>query len=167
MKSKILLILALLAMAASGVATTAAADGAGGDVIGHTKKFGIGVGGGTLTYGISPKFYLSTTDAIQATLGTSMYGLDVGVDYVHEMGTWVDVAPGRLWWDLGAGAEALLYDYLGHNSTVLGVAGIFEVGWHFKKFPVELTASVRPTFYIGNYWEGFHFGGGGAARWYF
>ncbi len=172
MKSKLLLILATLTLALGGLTGTALADEAGGDVIGHSKKFGLGVGGGSHTYGFAPKYYLTTKDAVQGVIGLNpgVYGSEyqIGVDYLRELGTWVNLPPGRLWWGLGAGVEAYMYTWWHESYTSIGIAGIFEVGWHFKNFPLELTASLRPTFYLGDhYYSGFYPYGGGAARWYF
>ena len=83
------------------------------------------------------------------------------------MGTPVDIPFGLLWWGIGAGASAILYNVGANNATLIGVTAFGEVGWHFRNFPLEVTASLRPTYIIGDWIGGFHFDSGGAVRWYF
>mgnify|MGYP003351787696 FL=1 len=135
--------------------------------IGTSKKFGIGVGAGSFTYGLAPKLFISDVDAVQATIGNTSFGLNVGADYLRQFGTLWSGPDGRLWFGLGAGAEVLMYSYLGQSDAEVGVAGVGEVGWHFRNVPLEITGSVRPTFYMGKYFGGFYTSGGGAVRWYF
>ncbi len=172
MKSKLLLLLSFLTLVCTSLASPAMADEAGGDMIGTSKKFGVGVGSGNHGYGLSGKYYLSAKDAVQGVVAIypGVYGsdIDVGVDYLREVGTWVNVPVGRLWWGLGAGAEAYLYKWWNSSYTSVGVVGLFEVGWHFKNIPVELTANLRPTFFLGSdHYGGLYLYGGGSARWYF
>jgi hypothetical protein len=165
MKFKFLAPWTVLALLLGCWSTTALADDT--TAIGTSKKFGIGVGGGSFTYGLSPKLFISDVDAVQGSIGMTGYGLNVGADYLRQFGTLWSGPAGRLWYGAGAGAELLMYNYAGFSDVEIGVAGVGEVGWHFRNMPLEVTGSLRPTFYIGNYFGGFYFAGGGAVRWYF
>ena len=148
-------------------ARTQSNDNGNSNPIGTSKTFGLGVGGGSLSYGISPKLFLSESRAVQGAIGWTFYGLNFGVDYLQVLGTALNHSAGRLWYGAGVGAEVLMYNYLNQRDVEIGVAAVAEVGWHFREFPIEVTGSVRPTFYIGDYFGGFYVAGGGAVRWYF
>jgi hypothetical protein len=165
MKFRIVALLAASLLGAVSLSSVAWADES--TAIGTSKTLGIGVGGGSFTYGISPKLFLSQTDAVQGSIGWTLYGLNVGADYLRQLGTAISNPAGRLWYGVGAGAELLMYDYLGLSGAQIGVAAVGELGWHFRSLPLEITGSIRPTFYIGDYFSGFTVAGGGAVRWYF
>jgi hypothetical protein len=137
--------------------------------IGQAKRLGVGLGGGTLTSGLSGKYYLSPTSAVQAVVGSRFgWGLSAGADYIVEFPALAEGSAGRLFWGAGAGAGLVLYDAGGKSGAVIGVAGVIELGWHFKAFPLELVTDWRPTFFIGDALSGLWLGGGGGAvRWYF
>jgi hypothetical protein len=165
MTKRILVTMSLLFLTCT--AATVDAQQASTNPIGATKKFGLGVGGGSFTYGLAPKLYLTPNDAVQGSVGWTVYGLQVGADYLRQLGTALDHPAGRLWYGAGAGVEVLMYNYLSRNASEVGVAGVGEVGWHFSSMPLEVTASIRPTFYFGEFYAGLYFAGGGAIRWYF
>lgn len=136
--------------------------------IGKDAKIGIGLGGGSLTSGLSGKLYIGDSSAIQAVGGINGWGMSFGADYIKEFGTLYDHSAGKLFWGVGAGAGVILYDLVGASATIIGVSGIIEFGWHFKSFPLEIVSDWRPTFFIGDYIGGLYIGGGGGAiRWFF
>lgn len=160
-----------------GVLSTALAKPAlaAADTIGATRKLGVGLGGSSLANGVTAKYYLSSHGALQASAGvvqsTHAYedGQSLAVDYVHELGNFWDPPYGRLFWGLGAGILANFHSAMGSRGTDFAIAGVFEVGWHFKDFPLELTVDARPTFYLGDSPETSSLWpyGGGAVRWFF
>lgn len=111
--------------------------------------------------------YLTNDLAVQGAVGFSGWGMNIGIDGLKTMGPPIDIPVGLLWWGIGAGASAVLYRVGGYSATIVGGSVFGEVGWHFRTFPLEVTASVRPTFLVGDYIGGFHFDSGGAVRWYF
>lgn len=148
--------------------TTAFAGEASAAVIGTERKLGAGLGGGSLVSGVTGKYYLGDTSAVQAFAGVGGFGASVGADYVMEFKPLWEPPFGRLFWGAGGGVSALFYSFLGNSSTVIGISGVVELGFHFNAFPVELISDWRPGFYIGDYFGGVHLGyGGGAVRWYF
>ncbi len=135
------------------------------DDIGTSKKIGVGVGGGTLSSGLSGKMYLKEDFAVQATVGAG-WGTAIGVDVVKEFPI-NEYEPGRLFWGAGAGAGTWLVS--GYGGNIFAVSGIVQLGWHFKDMPLEVTTDIRPTFFTGDYlYSGLYLGGGGGAvRYYF
>ncbi len=157
------LMLSLLATLLLISSTAAAAE------IGGAKRLGVGLGGGTTTSGLTVKYYLAPTTAVQVFLGQRWkYGNSIAADYIMEFGPLAQGAPGRLFWGAGVGAGLLLYSRNNQSASVIAISGVLQLGWHFKQFPLELIADWRPTFYIGDYADGLWLGGGGGAiRWFF
>ncbi len=138
------------------------------DDIGTSKKFGAGVGVGTLSNGVSGKLYFKDGLAAQATVGAIDFGVTaIGVDVVREA-TINTSAVGRTFWGVGAGAGTLLISGYG-AAPALAVSGIVEVGVHMQDVPLEIVFDLRPTFLTGNnVYSGINFGNVGAAvRYYF
>jgi hypothetical protein len=153
----------LFALAASACAalltfpTTASAQGQ----IGSGKDIGLGLGRGTLTSGITGKFYLDQSSAVQLYLGNlggwydrgydcrGSCGLALSGDYIFEFEDLVNEDVGRLF--LGGGGGAFLYNYgtfgrYASGYSGVGVHGVFELGWHFNEFPLEIAIDIRPAF---------------------
>ncbi len=175
----------LFALAASACAalltfpSTASAQGK----IGNDKNIGLGLGRGTLTSGITGKFYLDNRSAIQLYLGNlggwyderryddcrGSCGIALSGDYVYEFEDLVNEDVGRLF--LGGGGGGFLYNYAtfgryagGYSGA--GIHGVFELGWHFNEFPLELAIDIRPAFDIGRF-RGLFIDGGGSIRIFF
>jgi hypothetical protein len=145
------------------LATTASASDIGGE-----ERFGIGLGGGTLSNGLTAKYYLDESSAVQAVLGISGWGFSLGADYVFEFDPVYKHKSGELFWGVGGGAGAVFYDVGIDSATVFGVSAVIELGWHFKSIPLEIVTDWRPTYFVGDFIGGFYVGGGGGAiRWFF
>ncbi|MCO4764552.1 MAG: hypothetical protein KC502_23785 [Myxococcales bacterium] len=143
-----------------GAAATASASN-----IRQSGKFGVGVGSGTTTNGLSGKYFLGTSTALQVTVGGNGFdfgGLHVGADYLFEMpplatGSVLDVA-----WNAGIGAGAVIGDPL-----ILAVSGVIGLELLFKPVPIDLVFEYRPSVLLIPK-VGFGFGGfTGHLRWYF
>ena len=139
------------------------------DSIGKEKKLGIGLGGGTSTSGLTFKYYLAPTTAVQAFAGVhGAWGTSVGADYILEMGDLISASSWRLYWGGGAGAGLLMYSVGNSQAAIIGVSGVLQLAFHLRRFPVEIVTDWRPTFWIGDFIGGLNLsGGGGALRWYF
>jgi hypothetical protein len=137
------------------------------DPIGRDRRIGVGVGGGTMSAGITGKYYLNAHSAVQGFVSGAGYGASIGADYVYEKPI-ESYAPGRLFWGVGAGAGTWFYRYQGIQDNLLAVSGIGQVGWHFREVPLEFIIDARPTFFTGDYtMSGLTVGTGGAARFFF
>lgn len=122
------------------------------DNIRQSGGLGIGLGSGTLSNGLSIKYFLNDSNALQLVAGTwggggikdrfgDFGGLGVGGDYLYELpvlasASFVDIA-----WNLGAGVG------LGLDDDALGLAGAFIAGLEFNFIPVPLSLVLeyRPT----------------------
>ncbi len=152
--------IAMCVIMVPGMASAASKIGAG--------SLGLGLGGGTLTSGITAKYYLGSKSAVQAVVGASGWGFGAGVDYVQEF---VDIAQpswGKFNLYGGAGGAFHAYDVGVDQAALIGVAGVLGINLHFTEVPLELATEWRPSFIIGDYVSGLHLGGaGGSIRWYF
>lgn len=147
------------------------------DPIGKGKNIGIGLGDSTFTAGLTGKFYLNPPSAIQLFIGNyghyygryACVGCGIGIagDYVYEFQDLVNESSGRLF--LGAGGGAAFYTYGNRyygGSSGLAINGVFELGWHFAEFPLELVLDVRPAFSFGPF-GAFWLDWGAAIRFFF
>ncbi len=135
--------------------------------IGTSRKLGAGVGGGTLSSGLTGKMYLQDGLAAQGFVGAGGFALGLGADVVKEFA--IESFPeADVFWGAGVGVGTFGYGYVG-GGGVFAVSGVAEVGIHLNQLPVEVVLDVRPTFLTGNYvWSGLYLGGGGGAvRYYF
>lgn len=136
--------------------------------IGKDSTFGIGLGGGTLTSGVTGKYYLGETTALQAVVGINGWGMSFGADFIKEFGALYTAPAGRLFWGAGAGGGVIMYSLGTQSAAIVGVSGVVQLGWHFNSFPIEVVSDWRPTFLVGDYIGGLYLGGGGGAvRWFF
>lgn len=143
------------------------------DPIAQSGTFGIGLGGGTITSGLTGKYYLSRETAIQGFLGSWRdLGWSLSADFLYEFADLTENGDGRLFAGVGGGVGFAQGYRLGGNFLVLN--GVFELGWHFRSFPLEIVLDVRPIVSLGpaagvfGRYGGFEpFGVGVAFRWFF
>lgn len=142
--------------------------------IGKELKIGVGIGGGTLTSGLSGKYYIGKifgkNSAVQAVVGANGWGFGLGADFVMDAGMVFDDASGKVLWGFGGGASMIQYNVLGEQLNYIGVNGLIQGAYHVKDFPIEIVLDYRPTFFLGNAGgiSGLYlFGGAGAVRYYF
>jgi hypothetical protein len=114
-------------------------------------KFGLGLGGGTNTGGISAKMFLSDASAIQAVVGAygnweNGTGLGLNADYLYEMPAIADVEAVEIAWNLGAGAG--LGGNSKSNALSVGVSGVAGLEFAFKPVPLDLVIEYRPTLHV-------------------
>lgn len=151
----LLLGLSLLAVPAVSNATT--------NEFAQTGRFGLGLGGGALTSGLSGKLFLGEAFAAQAVVGTWWgFGLSINVDAIFEMQSIFSNDAVNLNWNVGAGAGTVL-----GTSTGLAISALAGLSLQLKEFPIELVGEFRPTFLIGSAWNTLYWGGGGHIRYFF
>lgn len=122
-------------------------DALAGAPIRAAHNFGLGLGGGTLTSGISAKYWLADSHAIQGVVGTwgatragFNAGFGVSVDYLLEMPTITDTEPMELGWNLGAGGWLAT----GAFGEYLGAAGVLGLELNFHPVPIDVVIEYRP-----------------------
>lgn len=150
--------LILCAFAAEAAAESAA--------LARSGRFGLGLGGSNLTSGVTGKLYLTENQAIQGTVGywySSRNGLSFSADYLFEAPAFVTHEALTLHWYLGAGASLGLFSW---NANV-GVSGVGGVALQLKPVPLEFAIELRPGVIFVGPNSGFHFGTGGAIRYFF
>ena len=139
---------ALVALAALLVAAAPRAQAATARIP-DSDKFGLGVGIGALSYGLSGKYYISPDQAIQANLGTYVTGdrgrfgnfLALGADYLFEFDTGIEESDISLSWYLGPGLGAAFSGegYWGVDANLcVGAAFLFH------ELPLDFALEYRP-----------------------
>lgn len=152
--------IALVTLMAPGIAS------AGGKIGGGS--FGLGLGGGTMVSGLSAKYYMGNSSAIQAVIGGSGWGFGASVDYAQDIVTLARTSWGKFNLYAGAGGAFHAYNVGADQSAVFGAAGIVGLNLHFTEIPLELATEWRPAYTFGDYVGGLYLGGaGGGIRWYF
>jgi hypothetical protein len=164
--------LALPAAALADDAPTASASSAGGVTNIHSSKsLGVGFGAGAFVSGITAKKFLGDNMAVQGFLGTWFgYSWNVGADVMYQGKQLWGNSEFGLNWEAGVGAGAYLWSgaYAGYSGVEVAVNGVIGLSLQYRPIPVEITADIRPTFFIGSNMPGFNpFNGGGAVRYYF
>ena len=108
----------------------------------------------------SYKHFLSDEGALEATLGFRPFRSDryttAGLAYLHHIPLELedDLAPLHAYF--GGGGHVLLwtYDDLGsrnlYASTTLGISAYAGLQYAFEAAPIELTADIMPTLYLGS-----------------
>lgn len=141
------------------------------DDVTHRKagKLGVGLGAGSRISGISAKYWLSDTSALQVVLGGAYAygytGAGLSVDYLVEMPPVFDHEAFNITWSAGLGVGTYTYNGYGNGLTVSGVGGL---EFNLKELPVEVAIEYRPGIYISN--GIFNVVAGAVtshARWYF
>ena len=163
MLNKILSILIAISFLGFAAPTNADTD------IGKQYMIGVGVGGGSLTYGLAGKLHLDADSAIIASLGGN-YGFSFDAGYVQRIATiWDGGSNGQLDLAVGAAAMGWLFNSGIGSEMIFGGRGVIELAYKFNNFPLEVTAEWGPSFLTGTgVFSGLYLaGGGGAVRWFF
>jgi hypothetical protein len=135
---------------------------------------GFGLGGGTITSGLTGKYYLGRETALQGFVGSWRgFAFSLSMDFVYEFADLAETDDGRLFAGVGGGVGfAQSYDFGGTSFLALNV--VLEMGWHFQAVPLEIVLDVRPTVLVGpavDFYGRFAsfdpFGFGIAFRWFF
>lgn len=112
-------------------------------------RFGIGLGGGTISNGLSAKYYMTAGTAIQANLGSYGNGGDradfggfaASADFLLERGPLTTTGYFSLDWSFGLGAGVGVRD----SNTGIAAAGVLGLELNFTVIPIDLVLEYRPT----------------------
>ena len=148
------------------------------------KTFGLGVGAGPVSSGLSGKLFLGGDLALQGVVGscgwgwggyyydpvTGRYfsggrtetGLCTNIDIVAEQPQLFSRGGLGINWNYGAGVGLVAVN----NAPQLSVNGILGFSLQITPVPVELTVDIRPGLSLYN-GVGFFFGSGWGLRFYF
>ena len=141
---KITLISLIAALAVATVSETAHADKPG--------TFGIGIGGGTVSSGLSVKYYMGGSFAVQGNVGFLGAGRDrfggngvaVSLDGLLEQNALFKNGFVSIDWNLGLGAGV----GVGGDVLVLAAAGVIGLEFNFIPVPIDFVVEYRPTLQI-------------------
>ena len=122
-------------------------------------RFGLGLGSGTLTNGLSAKYFMSREDALQFNLGEfgghgfrhrwhRFDGVGVGIDYLREMPD--IVRAGRafdLAWNFGGGLGLGFDDHddTDHDDVAFALAFVLGLEFNFIPIPLDIVLEWRPS----------------------
>lgn len=113
-------------------------------------NFGLGLGGGTGVTGLSGKYYLGESSAVQGMLGWWGLGHDasamgLGADYLLEMPAFAEADPLKLGWNAGAGGMLWVWD--GGGAAIAG-SGVLGLEVLLQPIPLDIVLEYRPTVLI-------------------
>lgn len=115
-------------------------------------NFGIGLGVGYAA-GLSGKYILDSSSAIQATLGTfgafdgDVDGVALGTDYLFEMPAFVAEDAIELAWNVGVGGGVAFFDdddVDNDANFALSVQGVLGFEVNFVPIPFDIVIEFRP-----------------------
>jgi len=142
-------------------------------------SFGLGLGAGTSTAGISTKYWMNELLAVQAVVGAGYHrstdppgsqsasngwesSFALGADLLFEQPSFAAFDEVELGWGLGPGVGA----WVGPDPAV-AIAGVVGLEACMTSLPIDVVIEVRPRVYIlpdpAFQW----FSLSGHARWYF
>jgi hypothetical protein len=132
---------------------TVADDAAAQDVIRESGRFGIGLGGGTYTSGLSMKYFPSSATALQLTVGAYGYanrnvstGLAVIPDFLIEMPTFFETDGLALAWSLGVGVPVGISG--SSNQILLAATPVAGFEFLIAPAPFDIVLEYRPVVQI-------------------
>jgi hypothetical protein len=134
------------------------------DKVREPGNIGLGLGGNIFGAGVSGKYFIDESNAVQGLvgLGYSSTSLTVSADYLYNFPPFVQEEDLSIGWYAGFGGALVL------GASVLGVTGIVGVDVDVDEVPLDLFVEYRPSLYfmtIGSGFRGDSFGAG--VRYYF
>ena len=123
----------------------------------HADKpgtFGIGIGGGTISTGLSLKYYTGSSFALQGNVGLLGSGRDrfagqgiaVSVDGLLEQSSLYRNQYFSLDWNFGLGGGVGVLS----DTLILAAAGVIGLEFNFIPIPIDFVVEYRPTLQILN-----------------
>src|SRR5690554_5013686 len=101
----------------------------------QSGRLGLGFGSGRVTNGVSAKYFLSESMALQGVVGSyggwgawGWGGLGLSADLLFEMPSLVGNKDINVNWNVGAGASA----GIGNNYQTVGVSGVAGISLQIK-----------------------------------
>lgn len=113
-------------------------------------RFGIGIGAGTSTAGLSGKYFFDESKALQAVLGAGYgqnedkdgwsSGLGVGADLLFEGPSFGELDDVEFGWSIGPGVGVWAFE----DQFAMAVAGVAGLELCVLVFPVDFVIEYRP-----------------------
>lgn len=116
-------------------------------------NFGLGLGGGTSTAGISMKYFMSSSMAVQGVVGAGYGnsgrgngpgdwdgGFGAGADLLFEMPAFHESQDLELAWNAGPGVGLWIMD----DWAALAVSGVLGFEFNVSALPIDIVLEYRP-----------------------
>jgi hypothetical protein len=113
-------------------------------------NFGLGIGGGMISTGISGKYYQGPV-AFQGVVGWWGLGregtdaLGLNLDFLKEQPSFAGGGPLQLGWNYGLGGGAVIVD---GGGLGLGASGIAGLEFLIQPVPLDIVLEYRPGLWI-------------------
>jgi hypothetical protein len=141
----------------SAVLTLSASTANASDSLRRSGNFGLGVGVGSFSGGgLSGKYWLSDTSAVQATIsgsGTSIgytYSSSaISADYLIEMPVIASKDELELGWNFGPGVGVAQWTLGDASATTFGLSGVLGLEINLKVLPIDIVIEYRPLMLMG------------------
>lgn len=147
----------------SAVLTLSANTATAGDSLRRSGNFGLGIGGGSFSGasvggGLSGKYWLSDTSAVQGTLSGSGSSLNFGysysssgisADYLIEMPVITNNEELELGWNFGPGVGIAQWTSGTYSATTVGLSAVLGLEVNLKVIPIDIVIEYRPLIPIG------------------
>ena len=154
----------------STVLTLSASEAEASDSLRRSGNFGLGIGGGSFSGasaggGLSGKYWLTDTSAVQATISGTGTGIVIGytysssaisADYLIEMPVIASKDELELGWNFGPGLGVAQWTAGPQSATTLGISAVLGLEVNLKVLPIDIVIEYRPVMLMGdNYaWMG-------------
>ena len=127
-------------------------------------NIGLGIGGNGFGGGLSGKYFINESNAIQGIVGLGYYStsLNLSADYLYNFSPFVQQEELSVGWYAGFGGALLL------GQSTIGASGIVGVDVDVDEVPLDVYFEYRPSLYFQPFDSGLYlvsFGGG--VRYYF
>ncbi len=140
----------------------------------NAGNFGIGLGSGYAS-GLSGKYLLRESTAIQATLGTfglfesraDVSGFALGADFLVEMPEFFRLSAVELAWNIGGGLGLSVFDSDFGDDLAISVQGVLGFEVNLVPIPLDIVIEYRPELQLVEDVEFDVFDLGAHVRYYF
>jgi hypothetical protein len=147
----------------SAVLTLSASTADASDSLRRSGNFGLGIGGGSFSGasaggGLSGKYWLTDTSAVQATISGTGTGILVGytysssaisADYLIEMPVIASKDELELGWNFGPGVGVAQWTSGPYSATTFGVSAVLGLEVNLKVLPIDIVIEYRPLMLMG------------------
>lgn len=123
-----------------------------GTPIRSTGNFGLGIGGGTITSGLSGKYFLSDAYAVQGVVGWwgagyGQGGIGVSADFLVEQPSLHHDEVVEIAWNWGGGGTIASSNF---GGLILGANATVGLEFNFEPAPIDLVVEWRPGIFAGS-----------------
>ncbi|TNE86265.1 MAG: hypothetical protein EP330_21220 [Deltaproteobacteria bacterium] len=126
----------------------ASSTAAAGEPIRSSGNFGLGIGSGTHSSGLSMKYYAADNHAFQGVVGwwglgrgADNDGIGASFDYLIEGPALAHGDGLEIGWNIGPGVNTVITD---NKGAALGVNGVLGLEFNIDPVPLDVVLEYRP-----------------------